>query len=119
VYAEATVKVEVGGLDALIDGLESEIAGIVEKYATLIVETARRYAPVATGALRASIHATLEAFAATISAGEGLPDARAIFMEFGFHHHGSGVFVQRPFFRQAVEQYAAAFVREIAQLFRG
>ncbi|MDQ2804409.1 MAG: hypothetical protein M3Y41_17645 [Pseudomonadota bacterium] len=105
----------VTGLDAFDTRIARAalIPGIIAKYAQLIVETAQAYAPVETGGLRASIHAALSNAAAVISAGEGLPDARAILMEFGFYHAGSGTFVQHAYLRPAIEQHINAYLAEI------
>jgi HK97 gp10 family phage protein len=100
-------------LDTIIRRLES-LPAIVEKYADLIAEAAKRYAPVKTGALRDSIVAHLNGLTAEITAGEGLPDARAVYMEYGTAH-----IVPRYYFRPAVEQYALAFIIEVEKVMGG
>lgn len=114
----ATTTVDFGGIDALI-ARATRIPAIIAKYAKLIAESARGYAPVDTGALQASIAVELEEWAATIHAGEGLPDGRALFMEEGFHHWLSGAFIQRPFLRPATLEHAAGFIAEIAAAMGG
>lgn len=104
---------DVMGIDDLIARLE-RLPAIVEKYATLIVEAAKRYAPVDTGALRDSITAHLNGLTAEITAGEGLPDARAVYMEYGTAH-----VLPRYYFRPAVEQYALAFIIEVEKVLSG
>jgi hypothetical protein len=58
-----------------------------------------------------TITAHLEAFAAEITAGEGLPDGRAIFNEFGTSRMAA-----HPYFRPAVERYIPAFLAELQTL---
>ena len=89
------------------------LAAIVARYANLIAEVARSLAPVDTGALAASIRVTLSGYTARISAGEGLPDGRAVFQELGFHHWISGAFIQNAYLRPAVERHLSAFFAEI------
>jgi hypothetical protein len=110
---DLTTTADTASLDALIARLES-LPAIVEKYADLIVEAAKRYAPVDTGALRDSITAHLNGLTAEITAGEGLPDIRAIVMEYG-----SSTIPARYYFRPAVEQFALAFIIEVENLLSG
>jgi hypothetical protein len=94
-------------IDALIARVE-RLQGIVAKYADLIVQEAKRLSPVDTGALRASITAHLDGLMAEITAGEGLPDIRAVVMEYG-----SSRVAARSYLRPAMERYAPDFIREI------
>jgi hypothetical protein len=106
-----TIDVDTAALDALIARAEG-VEALVAKYAALIVEEARRLAPVDTGALRESIAATLDGMAAEIIAGEGLPDIRAVAMEYG-----NARVAAHPYLRPSVERYAAAFIEEVAAVF--
>jgi hypothetical protein len=91
----------------------AKLPAIVQHYGELIAATARELAPVDTGGLVASIKAVLQGWAVKISAGEGLPDGRAVFQEMGFHHWISGAFIINSYLRPAVEQNIAAFFQAV------
>jgi hypothetical protein len=113
-----TVSTE--GIDELI-AKYAAIPEIVAKYAALIVTEMQRLAPYDDRPsrpegphLRDTITAHLEAFAADITAGEGLPDGRAIFNEYGTAHMAA-----RPYFRPAIERYVPGFLLELQALIGG
>lgn len=108
VGADIDITVDLAGIDALLSGLEVRVQVLIDKYAALIVARAKQLSPVDTGALRASITSHLETMAADITAGEGLPDARAVYMEYGTRY-----IHPRSYLRPAVEQYRAAFLAEL------
>jgi HK97 gp10 family phage protein len=110
---EASSDLNAGLLDRLISRINGGLTRAVAESAAAIEAEAKRLAPVETGALRDSIRAEVDRFEATITAGEGLPDDRAAFMEFGFNHAGSGGFVQRPFLRPAVERHRGKFFADV------
>lgn len=111
---DIAVTVDFTGIDALLSGLEARINAVIDKYAALIVARAKELSPVDTGALRASVTAHLTTLAAEITAGEGLPDARAVYMEYGTRYIRA-----RSYLRPAVEQYRAAFLAELQTVFGG
>lgn len=85
---------------------------VLREYAERIQQRAEELVPHDTGALHLSIRMELTEGGFTIYAGEGLPDARARFQEYGFHHIGSGAFIQNPYLRPAFEQYRDALIRD-------
>lgn len=105
---QVSVSVDLAALDAYLSGTEARIAAVVATFAELIAKRARELCPVKTGALAESIHAEIAGWAAEIIAGEGLPDARAVYVEMGTLRAGA-----QPFLRPAVEQYADAFALAI------
>jgi HK97 gp10 family phage protein len=105
-----TTTVDTGGIDELI-AKYALIPALIEKYADMAVALIRQYARVDTGEMRDSAKRVLEAWAAEISVGEGLPDARAIFNEYGSVHMAA-----QPMVRPAMEQIAAPFFAELAAL---
>jgi hypothetical protein len=113
---QATVTANPSGLDRLINRLSGNISRAVAETAAAIVADAQGMAPVATGALRDSIKAEIAGYEAVISAGEGLPDGRAFFQEFGYH--AGGTFVQHPYLTPAVERNRGRFVAEVEAAFR-
>jgi len=113
-----TVTTDTVGLDALIARMTA-LQAVVAEYAEKIAETARSLSPTDTGALRDSITVTLNGLAATITAGEGLPDARAVAEEFGYMHHGSGAFIAHPYMTPAVEQHLPEFIRAVQRIIGG
>jgi HK97 gp10 family phage protein len=102
---------DTSGIDALILRF-ALIDPLIAKYAALIEAAAKRYVPVKTGALKASITTELEAMAATITAGEGLTYAAAV-------EYGTSRMASRAYMRPAFEQYAPAFVAELQALIGG
>ena len=116
----ATVTVQIKGIDDVLRGVREYetrvrqgVERIVAKYALLIERDAKGLAPVDTGALRDSITHVLEGMAARVIAGEGLPDARAIFNEFGTSRMAA-----QPFMVPALEMHRAAFIAELRGLLR-
>jgi HK97 gp10 family phage protein len=112
-----TTTVSTESIDALILRF-ALIPALIEKTANLIVTEMQRLAPYDDRPtrpegphLRDTITAHLEAFAAEITAGEGLPDGRAIFNEFGTSRMAA-----HPYFRPAVERYIPAFLAELQTL---
>src|SRR5262245_53471656 len=89
---------------------------IVEKYADKICGDAIRYAPVRTGRLMESIHVVDPGIqmARDVMAGEGLPDKRAIYMEYG-----TATISPRSYLRPAVEGWIGQFQDEINAIFSG
>lgn len=79
-----------------------------------IVDLARQLSPVDTGALRASIRLEPEqpALEMRVSAGKGLPDARAVFQEFGTVNQPP-----QPYLTPAVR--AVSVRREVAKAIKG
>lgn len=108
--ASVTTEVSTESLDALI-AKYALIPALIEKYADMAVALIRQYARVDTGEMRDSAKRTLEAWAAEISIGEGLPDARAVFNEYGTVHIAA-----HPMVRPAMEQIAEPFFAELAML---
>lgn len=105
------MSVDLTALDAYLGGTESRITAVVATFSELIANRARelcRYddSPDRPDGphLRDTITAHLAGWAAEITAGEGLPDARAVYNEYGTTHMAA-----QPFIRPAVEQYATAF----------
>jgi hypothetical protein len=116
-----------GSIQTTVTGLQGwatriakaqQLQAITARYANLIAETARGLAPVDTGGLAASIKVVLGSYTAKIQAGEGLPDARAIYQEIGFHHYISGAFIQNAYLRPAVERHIDAWKAEIMAAMR-
>jgi HK97 gp10 family phage protein len=113
VSASVVTTVDTSGIDELI-AKYALIPAIVAKYADLIVAEMRRLARVDSGEMRDSIVAHLEAWAAEMTIGEGLPDARAVFNEYGTAHMAA-----QPMARPAMERYGPAFAAEIAAVIGG
>jgi HK97 gp10 family phage protein len=107
-----TTTVSTESIDALILRF-ALIPALIAKYAALIEEAAKRYVPVKTGALRASITTHLEAMAAEITAGNDAVDYAAIV------EYGGATRAARPYLRPAFEQYAPAFLAELTALIGG
>jgi HK97 gp10 family phage protein len=112
ISASITTEVSTESIDALILRF-ALIPALIEKTAALIEEAAKRYVPVKTGALRASITTHLEAMAAEITAGNDVVDYAAIV------EYGGATRAARPYLRPAFEQYAPAFVLELQALIGG
>lgn len=111
ISGQVITDVNLGDLDALISRLE-RVEAIIEKYADIAVDLIRQYARVDTGAMRDSAKRILEAWAATITIGEGLPDARAVFNEYG-----TRIVRAQPMMRPAMEKIAEPFFAELAAVF--
>jgi hypothetical protein len=112
-----TTTVSTEKIDALI-AKYALIPALIAKYAALIVTEMQRLAPYDDRPsrpegphLRDTITAHLEAFAAEITAGEGLPDGRAVFNEYGTAHMAA-----HPYFRPAIERYVPSFLVELQAL---
>lgn len=82
---------------------------VLALYADLIEARAKAWAPVETGELRDSIYVEVIDGGVRIHAGEGLPDGRAKFQEYGFHHYQTGKWIQNPYARPAMESYKRQF----------
>jgi hypothetical protein len=115
--ASITTTVSTEGIDALILRF-ALIEPLIAKYAALIVTEMQRLAPYDDRPsrpegphLRDTITAHLEAFAAEITAGEGLPDIRAVVQEYGSSKQAA-----HPYFRPALERYVPAFLLELQTL---
>lgn len=111
----ATVNVQVDGLDDVLRNVRAygervrrDAERIVAKYALLIERQMKADVAVDSGALRDSIYHVLEGMAARVIAGQGLPDARAIFVEFGTYKMAA-----QPYAVNALEMFKAAFVAEL------
>lgn len=77
----SSIEIDQTGMDALKSFVQDRVGG---RIAGQMVDDARRYAPVESGALKASgrvIRMGAELW--RISFGEGLPDARAVYQEVG------------------------------------
>jgi len=83
--------------------------GLAAAKGPLLAETNRR-TPVDSGALRASERVTSDDTSLTITAGEGLPDARALYV-----HQGTKHMSPRPYLRDAVEAQTPAIVDAIVR----
>jgi hypothetical protein len=112
-----TTTVSTESIDALILRF-ALIPALIEKTANLIVTEMQRLAPYDDRPtrpegphLRDTITAHLEAFAADITAGEGLPDIRAVVQEYGSSKQAA-----HPYFRPALERYVPAFLLELQTL---
>jgi hypothetical protein len=97
-------------VEVAVDGKENEIIAAREVLSLIDVQGL---------GLEESIRVLLEGLSAKVIAGEGLPDIRAAAQELGFHHHGSGTFVQNAYFLPSLEEYRQPFVAAIAALARG
>jgi HK97 gp10 family phage protein len=86
---------------------------VLQEYADRVEERAKELAPVDTGELRDSISVHVTDTGFVIEAGGGLPDERAKFQEFGFHHYQTGQFIQNAFLRPAVEEFARDLVTDL------
>jgi hypothetical protein len=115
VKTDITLAVDTTDLDTAIANI-AHLDETLGRYADLMVARAKQLAPVATGQLRDSIGAEIADHSITLTAGNGLPDTRASFMEYGFHHAGTGQFIQHPFLRPAFEAYRAALIEAVAAL---
>jgi hypothetical protein len=82
---------------------------VLEVYAMKVMDRARALAPVETGELRDSIDVHVANGGFILSAGYGLPDGRARFQEYGFHHYQTGNFIINPYARPAFESYKREF----------
>ncbi len=114
----AGVTVDVGPLERLSVSLIPGVNAVIAEFAEKIASRARELAPVRTGADRDSIEAVLTDMAATISIGNGLSPIYGVYLELGYHHHGSGTWVQRPALIPAYLEFRDAFVAAIAALVR-
>jgi len=85
------------------------VRDVLYEYAQLIEDRAKAWAPVETGELRDSIYVEVIDGGVRIHAGEGLPDGRAKFQEYGFHHYQTGKWIQNPYARPAMESYKRQF----------
>jgi len=92
---------------------------VFKDYADRILTRAEELVPVDTGALHRSLHHEIYPDGFAIIAGTGLPDARARYQEFGFHHVKTGQFIQNPYIRPAIEQYKRAFVADFVSALLG
>lgn len=113
ISAGISVTSDLAALDDLILRMAG-IEAVVVKYAEKIAQEANRLAPRDTGALAASIHAVLEGMSATIIAGEGLPDIRAVAMEYG-----NARVPAQSYMRPAVERYAEEFIAAVQAALSG
>ena len=106
-----SLDINTDDLDRLVENL-TNIDAILDQYAALMERRAKALAPTETGALRASITASVSDHGITLSAGAGLPDPRAAMQEYGFHHIG-GAFIQHPYLRPAFEEYRQRLIDEL------
>jgi HK97 gp10 family phage protein len=120
ITGELSVVVDLTELDLTIARMQA-IPALIATYVNLIVAEMQRLAPYDDRPnrpdgphLRDTITAHLEGLTAEITAGEGLPDARAIFNEYGTVHMAA-----RPYFRPAMERYVPAFLAELQAMIGG
>ena len=97
-------------LDAVITRLEHADT-IVASYADVIQTEAKHLVPVRTGALRASIIVQHDGLTADVVAGEGLTYAAV-------QEYGGATTPAHPYMRPALERFTAAFIADIAAIFR-
>jgi hypothetical protein len=91
------------------------VRDVLSEYAQLIEDRAKAWAPVETGELRDSIYVEVIDGGVRLHAGEGLPDGRAKFQEYGFHHYQTGKWIQNPYARPALESYKRQFRAALKQ----
>lgn len=111
ITASITVTTDTRELDALIARFD-RIPALIEKYANLIADEARRLVHVKSGDLKASITVVLEGMVAEVTAGEGLTYAAAL-------EYGTSKAAAYPYMRPAAERYFPAFIAELEALIGG
>jgi hypothetical protein len=87
----------------------------LDESSTHVLQRAIELVPVDTGELRSSIRVEPITDGFAITAGEGLPDARARFQEYGFHHYITQQFIQNAFLRPALEENRTVIIAAIAR----
>jgi len=90
------------------------ISQVYADYADKAYKRAQQLVPVDTGDLKASMKVAVTENGFTLEAGAGLPDKRAEYQEYGFHHYQTGQFIQNPYLRPAIEEIRADLIRDIA-----
>ena len=105
------VTVRDGGFRAYYGRSRKRLSRVVEKYALLIANEARRLAPVDTGNLVNSIHHVLEAGALAAVVGTNI--------EYAIHQEmGTIKMAVQPFLVPAFEKYRSAFIRDVKAALR-
>jgi hypothetical protein len=100
--------------DALRERLAAEHRAGIRALAEFVAERARMYAPVETGALKASIHVVSEAGGMRHHVVSSLPYAEPT--EFGFRHYRSGRQIPaNPYLRKALNDGARALPQFLGQ----
>jgi len=108
------VRLDTTRLDELTAEMEPRAEKVIEGAAYAVEGRAKTMAPVDTGALRNSINAE-SAGRLTWRVSDGV--LYGIYLELGYHHFGSGAFIQIPFMVPAVEQVRPEFERMWGGLF--
>jgi hypothetical protein len=108
----ARTIVSTSGIEKRIAGLLT-IPAIIDHYAQLIFDSADPLIPRKTGADAATLEIIRDALSATIRLGAGLPGGYGYLLEVGYHHVGSGTFVQRPALLPAFLMHRDAFIEAV------
>lgn len=109
-----SVKLDLSGFLRLRNGEQAAIDRGVKRAAEFVADLAQQLAPEDTGALKASRKVEQkESGVYTVSFGGGLPDARAIYQEYGAHDSPAQPYLT-PALRQIdVAQEIAAELKEL------
>ena len=101
------IRLDIKKLDDIIRTNPAKASEIVRSAAFAVEGQAKVRAPVDTGALINSIQAQERGpFLWHVSDGVEY----GVYQELGFHHHGSGSFIQNPFMVPAVESVSRQFI---------
>jgi hypothetical protein len=112
---DVSIETDTSALDRILEK-SARLNEILNAYANEIVAYAQGIVPIDTGALHDSIEARVLHDGFVVEAGRNLPDARARFQEYGFHHVGTNAFIINPFLRPAMDFYRDDLVIAIAAL---
>jgi hypothetical protein len=120
VVVQSKTTVKSAPLERMIARLSPpSIEAVIAHFAQLIYDTAYPDVPEESGRDKASLRVILEGMAARISLGEGVDPPYPVYQELGFHHAGTGTFIQNAALLPAFERHRAAFVAAIVALVRG
>ena len=100
-----------------VEAVRRGTAALIEEYTLRISRSAKARAPVDTGALRDSIRTEILKAAneiiGRVTAGEGLPDIRAIVQEYGSRYQNA-----QPYLHPSFEEHYRDFIRDLATLLK-
>ena len=113
--ANIVITLDTRKLDALITGTDPRAGQIVKGGAFSVLGKSQTLCPVDTGAGKNSLHAE-EKGPLTWWVVDGVE--YGVYQELGFHHHGSGAFIQNPFMVPAVEWVRPQFEKQIRELLK-
>lgn len=115
----AKTVVNVAGLERLIARIgPASVEAVIDRFAKLIFDEAYPNIPRDTGADAATLEIVRAELSAIVRLGAGLPGGYGALQEIGFHHVGTGQFIQRPALLPAFLMHRDAFEVAIVALVR-